>query len=86
MIQLPVETARLRIRLFDAERDAGPLHELWGDAEAVAWEAGLGHVVAVAMPGNVASPRVMEKLGMSFEGSTRYRDFDVVRYSIERPG
>ena len=53
---------------------------------AVAWEAGLDHVVAVAMPGNVASRRVMEKLGMSFQGSTRYRDFDVVRYSLERPG
>ena len=52
---------------------------------AAAWDTGLDHVVAVAMPGNVASRRVMEKLGMSFEGSTRYRDFDVVRYSIERP-
>jgi ribosomal-protein-alanine N-acetyltransferase len=50
-----------------------------------AWEAGLDHVVAVAMPGNVASRRVMEKLGMDFEGSTRYREFDVVRYSISRP-
>ena len=169
MILLPLETERLRIRPFEPERDAGPLHELWGDAEAMqfipggvktsvdetrerletlrargrhgwgfwaideresgrpvggvglfplnwegpeielayhvvpsvwnlgyaseaatavlaaAWEAGLDHVVAVAMPGNVASRRVMEKLGMSFEGSTRYRDFDVVRYSIERP-
>ena len=169
MIPLPLETERLRIRPFEPERDAGPLHELWGDAEAMqfipggvktsvdetrdrletlrargrhgwgfwaideresgrpvggvglfplnwegpeielayhvvpsvwnlgyaseaatavlaaAWEAGLDHVVAVAMPGNVASRRVMEKLGMSFEGSTRYRDFDVVRYSIERP-
>jgi hypothetical protein len=28
---------------------------------------------------------VMEKLGMSFEGSTRYREFEVVRYSIARP-
>jgi RimJ/RimL family protein N-acetyltransferase len=52
---------------------------------AAAWEAGLDHVVAVAMPGNAASRRVMEKLGMSFEGSTRYREFDVVRYSIARP-
>jgi RimJ/RimL family protein N-acetyltransferase len=159
----------LRIRPFEPERDAGPLHELWGDAEAMqfipggvktsvdetrerletlrargrhgwgfwaieeresgrpvggvglfplnwegpeielayhvvpsvwnlgyaseaataalaaAWDTGLDHVVAVAIPGNVASRRVMEKLGMSFEGSTRYRDFDVVRYSIERP-
>jgi len=170
VIRLPLETERLRIRSFEPGRDAGPLHELWGDAEAmrflpggakagvedtrrqlatlpgrapdglgfwgleeregnrlvggvglfplnwegpeielayhvvpsawgrgyateaaeallaVAWEAGLDHVVAVAMPGNVASRRVMEKLGMSFQGSTRYRDFDVVRYSLERPG
>jgi RimJ/RimL family protein N-acetyltransferase len=169
VILLPLETKRLRIRPFEPERDAGPLHELWGDAEAMqfipggvktsvaetrdrletlrardrhgwgfwaideresgrpvggvglfplnwegpeielayhvvpsvwnlgyaseaatavlaaAWEAGLDQVVAVAMPGNVASRRVMEKLGMSFEGSTRYRDFDVVRYSVERP-
>lgn len=169
MIQLPLETERLRIRPFEPERDAEPLHELWGDAEAMqfipggakatvdetrdrletlrgraadgwgfwavdelqgsrlvggvglfplswegpeielayhvvpsawnrgyaseaaaallaaAWEAGLDHVVAVAMPGNAASRRVMEKLGMSFEGSTRYREFDVVRYSIARP-
>jgi hypothetical protein len=28
----------------------------------------------------------MEKLGMELEGSSRYRDFDVVRYSIARPG
>jgi RimJ/RimL family protein N-acetyltransferase len=38
------------------------------------------------MPGNVASRRVMEKLGMELEGSTRYRELDVVRYSIARPG
>ena len=169
MIQVPLETERLRIRPFEPERDAEPLHELWGDAEAMefipggakgsidetrgrlealrgraaegwgfwaveelqsgrpvggvglyplnwegpeielayhvvpsawnrgyaseaaaallaaAWEDGLDHVVAVAMPGNAASRRVMEKLGMSFEGSTRYREFDVVRYSIARP-
>ena len=40
---------------------------------------------AVAMPGNAASRRVMEKLGMSLEGPARYRDLDVVRYSISRP-
>ena len=50
-----------------------------------AWDDGLDHVVAVAMPGNAASRRVMEKLGMTLEGSTRYRELDVVRYSIERP-
>lgn len=50
----------------------------------LAWK-GLDHVVAVAMPGNIASRRVMEKLGMSLEGPARYRDLDVVRYSISRP-
>ena len=169
MIQLPFETERLMIRPFEPDRDAEPLHELWGDAEAMqfipggakrtvgetrsrlaalrgraaegwgfwaveelqggrpvggvglyplnwegpeielayhvvpsawnrgyaseaaaallaaAWETGLDHVVAVAMPGNAASRRVMEKLGMNLEGSTRYREFDVVRYSIARP-
>jgi RimJ/RimL family protein N-acetyltransferase len=170
VIDLPLETARLRIREFEPESDAEPLHELWGDPEAMqfipggarasvdetrerleslpgrapeglgfwaleeresgrlvggvglfplgwegpeielayhvlrpawnrgyaseasaalldaAWAAGADHVVAVAMPGNAASRRVMEKLGMELEGSTRYRDFDVVRYSITRPG
>jgi RimJ/RimL family protein N-acetyltransferase len=52
---------------------------------AAGWEAGLDHIVAVAMPGNTASRRVMEKLGMKHEGLTRYREHDVVRYSIERP-
>ena len=170
MIPLPLETERLVIRPFEPERDAGPLHELWGDAEAMqsipgsakesvdetrarletlrergrdgwgfwaleeresarpvggvglfplnwegpeielayhiipsawnrgyaseaasavlvaAWDAGLDQVVAVAMPGNTASRRVMEKLGMQFEGWTRYREHDVVRYAIARPG
>ena len=170
MIRLPLETERLLIRPFEPERDSEPLHELWGDAEAMqfipggaresvdetrerleslpgrapeglgfwaleerergrlvggvglfplgwegpeielayhvvpsawnrgyaseaafalldlAWQDDVDHVVAVAMPGNVASRRVMQKLGMELEGSSRYRDFDVVRYSIARPG
>lgn len=169
MIPLPLQTERLVIRPFEPERDAEPLHELWGDARAMefipggaqanvdetrerlqsvsrrasdglgfwaleergsgrlvggvglfplawqgpelelayhvvpsawnrgfaseaagavlaaAWEAGLDHVVAVALPDNLASRRVMAKLGMSLEGPARYRDFDVVRYSITRP-
>jgi len=140
VIGLPLETERLVIRPFEPERDAEPLHELWGDAEAMQFvpsgprasvdqtcelleslsgraPEGLGfwaleergggrlvggvglfplawkgpelelayHVVAVAMRGNVASRRVMEKLGMSLEGPRRYRDLDVVRYSIARP-
>jgi RimJ/RimL family protein N-acetyltransferase len=169
VIELPLETERLRIRLFEPDRDAEPLHELWGDPEAMqfipggtresvdetrgrlervpqvardgwgfwalaeresdelvgavglfplawegpeielayhvvpsawgrgyateagacllaaAWGEGLDHVVAVAMPGNGASRRVMEKLGMEYEGPAEYRDFEVVRYSISRP-
>ena len=170
MIRLPLETERLRIRLFEPGSDALALHELWGDPEAMrfipggarataeetrerleilrargrdgwgfwaleeeatsrpvggvglfplswegpeielayhvvpsswnrgyaseaasalleaAWrETELDHVVAVAMPENGASRRVVEKLGMSFEGETRYRTLDVVRYSIARP-
>ena len=50
-----------------------------------AWDVCLDHVVAVAMPDKAASRRVMEKLGMSLEGPARYRDLDVVRYSISRP-
>jgi RimJ/RimL family protein N-acetyltransferase len=169
VIRLPLETQRLLIRPFEPERDAGPLHELWGDAEAMqflpggakarvedtrrqlenipgrapdgwgfwaleeresgrpvggvglfplnwegpeielayhvvpsawgrgyateaaevlltaAWKAGVDHVVAVAMPGNLASRRVMERLGMTLEGPARYREHDVVRYSIAPP-
>jgi ribosomal-protein-alanine N-acetyltransferase len=169
VIRLPLETERLVIRPFEPEGDAAPLHELWGDAEAMrfipggawasvgetrdrldsfsgrvtdglgfwaleerrsgrlvggvglfplgwegpelelayhavpsawnrgyaseaasavlaaAWEDGLDHVVAVAMPGNATSRRVMEKLGMALEGSARHGEFDVVRYSIARP-
>jgi [ribosomal protein S5]-alanine N-acetyltransferase len=170
MIGLPLETERLRIRRFEPERDAGPLHELWGDAEAMrflpggvktsveetrealatvrerapdgwgfwalaqresgrliggvglfplawagpeielayhivpsAWKRGyaseaarglldaawreteLGQIVAVALPGNDASIRVLEKLGGRDEGPARYRGLDVVRYSIKRP-
>ena len=169
MIRLPLETERLVIRPFEPERDAGPLHELWGNAEAMrfipggakarvdetrgrletlrgrgrdgcgfwaleeresgrpvggvglfplnwegpeielayhvvpsawnrgyaseaaaavlteAWAAGLDQVFAVAMPENIAWRRVIEKLGMTHEGSIRYRKFDVVRYSIARP-
>jgi RimJ/RimL family protein N-acetyltransferase len=170
VIRLPLETERLRIRPFEPRRDAEPLHELWGNGEAMrfipggvkasvdetrqrlevlraqapggwgycalaeretdapvggaglfplGWEGpeielayhvvpsawnrgyateaaarlleaawrttGLDHVVAVTMPGNAASRRVLEKLGMSFEDFTRHREYDVVRYSIARP-
>ena len=168
MIQLPLETERLRIRPFVPSEDAEAMHELWSDPEAMrfvpggaqqtvdgtrerlqaageratggwgfwaleerearvvggaglfplawqepeielayhvvpsawgrgyateagaalldaAWRTGLDHVVAVAFEENVASTRVMQKLGMRFDGHVAYRGFDAVRYLIERP-
>lgn len=41
-------------------------------------------VVAFARPGNLASRRVMEKIGMCFEGSGRIFGIEVVRYAITR--
>ncbi|MEN8151731.1 MAG: GNAT family N-acetyltransferase [Planctomycetota bacterium] len=47
---------------------------------------GVETVVAVAMPENRASIRVMEKIGMAFEKSYRLEDegIDVVKYRLER--
>ena len=51
-----------------------------------AWrETDLDHVVAVAFEENRASTRVMEKLGMTYEGPTTYLEHELVRYSIARP-
>ena len=51
-----------------------------------AWrETDLDHVVAVAFEENRASTRVMEKLGMTYEGPATYLEHELVRYSIARP-
>jgi ribosomal-protein-alanine N-acetyltransferase len=47
-------------------------------------EAGLDHIVAIALPVNVGSWRVMEKLGMRYEGMSRNYNFDVKRYAMRR--
>lgn len=39
-------------------------------------------IVALAKPGNAASIRVMEKLGMRFEKNAHYYSVDVVQYTI----
>lgn len=41
-------------------------------------------VVAVTRPEHVASRRVMEKIGMSYEKQTSYLDVEVVQYTISR--
>jgi ribosomal-protein-alanine N-acetyltransferase len=57
---------------------------------AAAWlrygfeEAGLPRIVAVAIPENTASRRVMEKLGMKYEKNATHYNNDCVFYSIAR--
>jgi RimJ/RimL family protein N-acetyltransferase len=57
---------------------------------ATAWlaygfdELGLARIVAVTHPENVASQRVLEKVGMRFERMTTYDDGPVRLYAIER--
>jgi RimJ/RimL family protein N-acetyltransferase len=46
--------------------------------------AGLDEIVAVAYPGNTASRRVMEKIGMTYDGRGIYYGNDSVRYVIRR--
>lgn len=48
-------------------------------------ELKLGHIVALAVPENRASTRVMEHVGMRFERDEHMFGLDVVRYVIARP-
>jgi ribosomal-protein-alanine N-acetyltransferase len=49
-------------------------------------QAGLERVIALADPANAASRRVMEKIGMRFEGVTRlyYSGWELALYAIDR--
>jgi len=53
-------------------------------------ERGLERIVAIVHPENVASQRVIEKLGMSFVDKSEYFGMEVYRYALEsssfRPG
>jgi len=44
----------------------------------------LQRIIALAMPGNVASWHIMEKLGMRLEKTTPYKGVECVWYAIER--
>lgn len=44
---------------------------------------GLERIISIAHPANAASRRVMEKAGLTFQGETRWRSFDVVWYAID---
>lgn len=45
---------------------------------------GLERIVAIARPENVASQRVMQKVGMSYEKNAYFYDSEVVYYAIAR--
>jgi RimJ/RimL family protein N-acetyltransferase len=56
-------------------------------AALVAWgfEAlGLPRIVALALPGNAPSLRVMRRLGMQPDGTAHHHGFDVVRFVLTR--
>lgn len=44
--------------------------------------AGLPRIIAVVVPENVASNRVLEHIGFVYEKQARYYHLDVVYYSI----
>lgn len=46
--------------------------------------AGLERIVAVAMPDNLASRRIMEKLGMRYEKNVFHYGHDLVYYAVAR--
>lgn len=48
-------------------------------------ERGLERIISMTVPENIASWRVMEKIGLSYQGETRWRGTDVVWYAIDRP-
>jgi RimJ/RimL family protein N-acetyltransferase len=45
---------------------------------------GLERIISIAVPENLASRRVMEKLGMTLRGETRFKGYDVVWYGMDR--
>ena len=47
-------------------------------------EVGLDLIISIAVPENLASRRVMERLDMSLRGETRFKGSDVVWYAVER--
>src|ERR687897_1418535 len=47
-------------------------------------EVGLDRIISIAVPENLASRRVMEKLGMTLRGEIRFKGSDVVWYAVER--
>lgn len=47
-------------------------------------EIGLERIVAIAKPENIASQRVMQKVGMKYEKNAHYYNSNVVYYALDR--
>ena len=47
-------------------------------------ELGLERIISITLPGNTASCRVIGKVGLTYRGSTCWRNHDVVWYAAER--
>ncbi|BAZ27276.1 putative acetyltransferase [Kalymmatonema gypsitolerans NIES-4073] len=47
-------------------------------------EVNLDKIVAIAIPQNIASVRVIQKVGMKYQKNARYYGYDVVYYVISR--
>jgi ribosomal-protein-alanine N-acetyltransferase len=47
-------------------------------------EVGLERIVGIAKPENIASQRVMQKVGMKYEKNAHYYNTDVVYYALSR--
>jgi ribosomal-protein-alanine N-acetyltransferase len=47
-------------------------------------QAGLSEIFAITMPTNLASRKVMEKIGMRYRRETAWKGFDIVYYDIDR--
>ena len=45
---------------------------------------GLGRIISTTNPANTRSRRVMEKLGLAYQGTRRYHGRDTVWYAISR--
>lgn len=48
-------------------------------------DGGLDRIISVTASNNRASRRVMERAGLSYQGSLTWRSADVVWYAIDRP-
>ena len=47
-------------------------------------QAGLKEIFAITLPTNLASRKVMEKIGMGYRKETTWKKFDLVYYDIDR--